>query len=66
MRTYMKHDFNFSRDEPRKEKVNKQPKQSRSISRKERDSFKQKSKQQLKNYVESNFEDDEFEDNFMR
>lgn len=62
----MKHDFNFSRDEPRKEKVNKQPKQSRSISRKERDSFKQKSKQQLKNYVESNFEDDEFEDNFMR
>jgi hypothetical protein len=44
----------------------KPPKALKSVSRKERDSEKNRSKQQLKNYVESNFEDDDFEDNFMR
>jgi|TARA_R110000868_G_scaffold270614_3_gene530037 hypothetical protein len=44
----------------------KPPKQLKSISRKEKDSEKNRSKQQLKNYVQSNFEDDNFEDNFMR
>jgi hypothetical protein len=44
----------------------KPPKQLKSVSRKEKDSEKNRSKQQLKNYVQSNFEDDDFEDNFMR
>lgn len=38
----------------------------KSVSRKEKDSEKNRSKQQLRNYVESGFEDDDFEDNFMR
>jgi hypothetical protein len=61
----MKNNFNFDRDDPRRERP-KPPKQLKSVSRKERDHEKHKSKQQLKNYVESNFEDDDFEDNFMR
>jgi hypothetical protein len=55
----------FNRSELKREKP-RQPKPLRSVSRKERDHEKHKSKQQLKNYVESNFEDDDFEDNFMR
>lgn len=61
----MSSNFNNSRDEPRREKP-KAPKQLKSVARKERDHEKHKSKQQLKNYVESNFEDDDFEDNFLR
>lgn len=61
----MKNEFTFGREEPRREKP-KPPKQLKSVARKERDHEKQKSKQQLKNYVESNFEDDDFEENFLR
>lgn len=61
----MKNQFNFGRDEQRREKP-KPPKQLKSVIRKERDHEKHKSKQQLKNYVESNFEDDDFEQNFLR
>lgn len=61
----MKNDFNGRRDESKKDKFIK-PKQSKTVFKKERNSFKQRSKQQLKNYVENNFEDDDFEDNFMR
>jgi len=49
-------DFN---DKPKHKKL-------KSVSRKEKDSEKNRSKQQLRNYVESGFEDDDFEDNFMR
>jgi hypothetical protein len=44
----------------------KPPKQLKSVSKKEKNSERNKSKQQLKNYWESGFEDDDFEDNFMR
>jgi len=58
----MKRDDNkkdFSRDKFK-------PKELKSVNRKEKDSEKNRSKQQLKNYVENGFEDDDFEDNFMR
>jgi len=42
------------------------PKPLKSVSKKEKCSEKNKSKQQLKNYWESDFEDDKFEDNFKR
>lgn len=61
----MKNNFDFGKNENKKEKP-RQPKQLKSVARKERDHEKHKSKQQLKNYVESNFEDDDFEDNFLR
>lgn len=61
----MNNNFDFGRNEIKREKP-KPPKQLKSVSRKERDSEKNRSKQQLKNYVQSNFEDDDFEDNFMR
>ena len=57
--------FNFNREEPKRQK-HKPQNQLNSVSRKEKDSEKNRSKQQLKNYVQSNFEDDDFEDNFMR
>jgi hypothetical protein len=44
----------------------KPPKQLKSVNKKEKNSERNKSKQQLKNYWESGFEDDDFEDNFMR
>jgi len=50
----------FKRDQP------KPPKQLKSVSKKEKGSEKNRSKQQLKNYWESGFEDDDFEDNYMR
>ena len=55
------------RDED-KQKDNNKPKHRKlkSVSDKERSAEKNRSKQQLKNYVQSSFEDDDFEDNFMR
>ena len=44
----------------------KPPKQLKSVNKKEKNSERNKSKQQLKNYWESGFENDDFEDNFMR
>lgn len=55
----------MKREDKRPEKP-RPPKQLKSVSKKEKDSEKNKSKQQLKNYWESGFEDDDFEDNFMR
>ena len=52
-------DRDYSKEKPKH-------KQLKSVSRKEKDSEKNRSKQQLRNYVESGFEDDDFEDNFMR
>ena len=47
-----------------KYKDNPKPKPLRSVSDKEQVSVKNKSKQQLKNYCESGFDEDEYEDNF--
>jgi hypothetical protein len=55
----------MKRDDKHQEKP-KPPKQLKSVNKKERDSERIQSKQQLKNYWESGFEDDDFEDNFMR
>lgn len=51
---------NQNRDRP------KNPKPLKSISKKEKNSEKTKSKQHLKNYVEGGFDDDDFEDLYMR
>jgi hypothetical protein len=64
----MEYNITMSNDENKKDfsKDKFRPKQIKSVSRKEKDSEKNRSKQKLRNYVESGFEDDDYEDNFMR
>jgi len=49
-----------------KDKKPPQPKPLKSISKKELNSERNRSKNQLKNYWESGFEDDDFEDNYRK
>lgn len=56
----------MKRDDNKNNEKIKPPKQLKSVSKKEKNAERTKSKQQLKNYLESGFEDDDFEDNFMR
>lgn len=54
------------RDEDKFKDRPKPPRPLKSVSKKEKNSEKNRYKQQLKNYVEGGFDDDDFEDTYKR